>query len=149
MVGEGAENDEGEEDPRSFKNKTVGQRMIIISAGVIMNVILGAICFITVYRFHGVPQMAAAVERIDPGSPAWEKGVHSNSRIIKMGDITNPSFNELKMLVALSSKESIPFTFVYLETARRSRKPSTFHRAAARTTRCRRLGLFRRRDSNW
>src|SRR5262245_43037854 len=39
MVGEGdtAAEEEGEEDPRSFKNKSVGQRMIIISAGVIMN----------------------------------------------------------------------------------------------------------------
>src|SRR5207253_2267890 len=27
MVGEGAENDEEDDDPRSFKNKTVGQRM--------------------------------------------------------------------------------------------------------------------------
>src|SRR5438477_5454154 len=33
MVGEGAESDEADTDPRSFKNKSVGQRMAIISAG--------------------------------------------------------------------------------------------------------------------
>ena len=43
MVGEGPEADEDEDYPRSFKNKTVGQRMLIISAGVIMNVLLGAV----------------------------------------------------------------------------------------------------------
>ena len=37
MVGEGSDADEAEDYPRSFKNKTVGQRMAIISAGVIMN----------------------------------------------------------------------------------------------------------------
>ena len=43
MVGEGdnAGDDDAEEDPRSFRKKTVGQRMLIISAGVIMNIILG------------------------------------------------------------------------------------------------------------
>src|SRR5213596_3310574 len=37
MVGEGGDTEENEDDPRSFKNKTVYQRMLIISAGVIMN----------------------------------------------------------------------------------------------------------------
>ena len=80
MVGEGAENEENEDDPRSFKNKTVLQRMIIISAGVVMNVLLGAICFITVYRLHGVERPPAVVWKIDPGSPAWLKGVRTGSR---------------------------------------------------------------------
>src|SRR5229473_2746260 len=49
MVGEGNESEEyGEDYPRSFKNKPVGQRMAIISAGVIMNVIFGFLCFIVV-----------------------------------------------------------------------------------------------------
>src|SRR5262245_29069118 len=43
MLGEGAEGEEAEDDPRSFKNKTVGQRMVIISAGVIMNMIFAVI----------------------------------------------------------------------------------------------------------
>src|SRR5262249_26245550 len=46
MMGEGTESEEDENDPRSFKNKPVGQRMAIISAGVIMNVILACVCFI-------------------------------------------------------------------------------------------------------
>src|SRR5205085_7833771 len=50
MVGEGPEADEEEDYPRSFKNKTVGQRMLIISAGVIMNLLFGALAIIVVYR---------------------------------------------------------------------------------------------------
>src|SRR5205807_472193 len=69
MVGEGLEADEEEDYPRSFKNKTVGQRMIIISAGVVMNVILGCILFIIVYYYHGVEMPPAIVGRVDPGSP--------------------------------------------------------------------------------
>src|SRR5262249_57439653 len=44
MVGEGAEGDEEDDDPRSFKNKSVWQRMAIISAGGVMNVALGFVC---------------------------------------------------------------------------------------------------------
>src|SRR2546423_794794 len=40
---------ESDADPRSYRNKTVWQRMAIISAGVIMNVILACVCFMAVY----------------------------------------------------------------------------------------------------
>src|SRR5205807_6529693 len=56
MVGEGADTDEAEDDPRSFKNKSVGQRMAIISAGVIMNTLLACVCFVIAY-LHGVEEM--------------------------------------------------------------------------------------------
>ena len=49
MVGEGAEEEESADDPRSFKKKSVGQRMAIISAGVIMNVIFA---FVVVHFHH-------------------------------------------------------------------------------------------------
>jgi regulator of sigma E protease len=114
MVGEGTEGDEQEDDPRSFKNKTVSQRMLIISAGVIMNVILGAVCFVAVYELHGVPQLPAAVDRVDPGSPSWQKGVRTSSLITQIGSIKEPTFQDLKVNVSLtgSNDPSIPFTFI-------------------------------------
>jgi membrane-associated protease RseP (regulator of RpoE activity) len=112
MIGEGPEADEDEDYPRSFKNKTVGQRMLIISAGVIMNVLLGAICFVVVYRLHGVPRPLAVVWRTEPGSPAWKKGVQSGWVITRIDHIDKPWFDDLKGTVALSSKgQEIPFVF--------------------------------------
>jgi regulator of sigma E protease len=111
MVGEGNEADEGEDYPRSFKNKTVGQRMLIISAGVIMNVILGAICFVVVYN-HGKERPTAAVWKVSPGSPAWIANVPVNSTIVKVGGVENPSFEDLKYVVALSGHdEEVEFVF--------------------------------------
>ncbi len=112
MVGEGSEADEGEDYPRSYKNKTVGQRMMIISAGVIMNVILGGICFIIVYRFHGVPRPPAVVWRVDSGSPAWQAGVKTGAAITQLGEVKNPTFDDLRLAVALSGHNTtIPFVF--------------------------------------
>jgi membrane-associated protease RseP (regulator of RpoE activity) len=112
MVGEGLEADEDESYPRSFKNKTVGQRMLIISAGVIMNVLLGCVLFIAVYYYHGVEQPPAIVGLVDAGSPMWEKGVPVGSSITDLDGIKNPVFKNLRVKVILSKHgEKLPFTF--------------------------------------
>src|SRR5436309_9712006 len=86
--------------------------MPIISAGVIMNVIFGVVCFIFVFRTHGVERTAAVVGVVDPGSPAWEKGVRSGWKIVRIGANEKPFFEDLRSVVALSAKdEKIAFQF--------------------------------------
>ncbi|HTU17203.1 MAG TPA: site-2 protease family protein, partial [Gemmataceae bacterium] len=112
MVGEGLEGDEDEDYPRSFKNKTVGQRMLIISAGVIMNVILGCVLFIVVYYYHGVLERPAVVGRVDAGSPLWQKGIPSGALITNLAGVQDGSFKTLQRKVILSSSgEVLPFTY--------------------------------------
>ncbi len=103
MVGEGADADEDENYPRSYKNKTVLQRMLIISAGVVMNVLLGCVCFIVVYRFHGMPMPPAVVWRVDAGSPAWKAGIPTGALFTEIGKTKKPNFETLRENVALDS----------------------------------------------
>ena len=50
MLGEGPEDEASKStDPRAYPNKSVGARMAIISAGVIMNLFLGLACFVYAY----------------------------------------------------------------------------------------------------
>jgi regulator of sigma E protease len=112
MVGEGPEADEDENYPRSFKNKTVGQRMLIISAGVVMNVLLGCICFILVYRFHGEPRLPAIVGRVEPGTPSWAAGVHSAMRIDEINGRKGPYWDNLTIdVMSAPAGVKIPFVF--------------------------------------
>jgi regulator of sigma E protease len=112
MVGEGLELEEDEDYPRSFKNKTVGQRMLIISAGVIMNVILGCILFIVVYYYHGIMVPPAVVGRVDAGGVLWQKGIPSGALVTQLDGIPDPTFIKLKHKVVLSGKgEELSFTF--------------------------------------
>ncbi len=56
-------------DPRSYTSKTVGQRMLVISAGVIMNIIFAAIAFMVLFVVGlDVPQ--AVVGGVIPMAPA-------------------------------------------------------------------------------
>lgn len=112
MVGEGAENDEEPDDPRSFKNKAVWQRMLIISAGVFMNMVMGSLCFIFVYMTKGVEQQPGIIGEVDAGSRAWQLGAQSGMDIYKIGTATKPSFEDLMQQVALSSQgEKLDFWF--------------------------------------
>lgn len=112
MVGEGdnADTEEAEEDPRSFKNKPVWQRMVIISAGVVMNLILGCVCFIVAYS-HGVEETPAVVGVVSVGSPAWEQDVRAGQQITQIANITRPTFDDIRPEV-MSTERNQPVRFV-------------------------------------
>jgi regulator of sigma E protease len=107
MVGEGTEGDEDEQNPRSFKSKSVLQRMFIISAGVLMNVLFALVCFVAIFRINGVERYPAVVWEVDAGSPAWEQGVRVNWKVNKIDHRSNPFFDDLKYAVANSSHGAI------------------------------------------
>lgn len=106
MVGESEEDgepetdhDEEDTDPRSFRNKSVGQRMLIISAGVIMNLILGCTCFVATYM-NGVQEKPAVASMVEPGSAAWTAGIASGSEITRIDGRNHPWFDDLRPIVS-------------------------------------------------
>jgi regulator of sigma E protease len=92
-----------ENDPRNFKNKPVWQRMIIISAGVIMNVILGAACFIGAYA-NGVNETPPVLGGIEPGSAAWVGGLRPGTQITSLNGRTDQWFEDIRPTVSSTSK---------------------------------------------
>lgn len=64
-----------------YMNASVGKRMVIISAGVVMNVILAAVLFTIVFRIgFGAP--STVIGRVVPDSPADVAGVDVGDRIL-------------------------------------------------------------------
>jgi regulator of sigma E protease len=72
-------------DPRSYPAKSVPQRMAIISAGVIMNIIFGVIFAAIAYR-NGVLIQPAVVGATSPGDPAWKANLQVGDRILQVGN---------------------------------------------------------------
>jgi regulator of sigma E protease len=87
-------------DPRSFPAKSVGARMVIISAGVIMNLIFGVLMAAWAY-YAGVPYEPAVVGTVQPGDPAWKNGIMTGDRIVQVNSLkdTEISFEEMMMYV--------------------------------------------------
>src|SRR5260370_40794729 len=105
MVGEvaGDESREGnEDDPRSYRNKTVWQRMAIISAGVVMNVILAIICFVIVFQGPGKDRGVTLVSAVDSASPAFKNGIRWEAEILKIANANNPYWENLVSVVMSS-----------------------------------------------
>jgi regulator of sigma E protease len=87
-------------DRRSYLAKSVPQRMAIISAGVIMNVIFAFIFAVIAYGM-GVNYVPSIVSETVPGSPAWKAGIEPGDEIVQINNTVDPTFMQLKGDVTL------------------------------------------------
>ncbi len=71
-------------DPRSYPAKTVPQRMAIISAGVVMNLIF-AVLFAAAAYILGLSYTPAIVGATMPGDSAWRAGIRPGDHLIQFG----------------------------------------------------------------
>ncbi len=75
---------ESEPQPDEFRAKPVWQRVVVISAGVIFNLILAFVIWSALSFAYGAPYTPAANVRLDvvPGSVAAEIGLETDDRIV-------------------------------------------------------------------
>jgi len=112
MLGEGGEAGEGPpdpeaaSDPRAFNNKSVGARMAIISAGVVMNLILGLGCFAYVFGQER-EKLSSRVGAVLAGSPAFEAGLKPGDEIVGIDGRGDVGFHELLKAVSLSGQGQV------------------------------------------
>jgi regulator of sigma E protease len=93
-------------DPRSYTAKTVPQRMAIISAGVINNMV-SAVLFFVVAFMCGIKYQPAVIGQVTPGMPAWEAGLRLGDRITRVNNRVGRQlgFIDIRQAVALSGKD--------------------------------------------
>lgn len=91
-------------DPRSFTNKSIGQRMVIISAGVIMNLLFAALAFMIIVMV-GRLLPPSVVGQVMETSPAARAGLQTGDRILAVNDRPIESFGDLSAAVTLSDPD--------------------------------------------
>ena len=97
-------------DPRSYLAQSVPERMAIISAGVIMNLIFAVIMAAIAYGM-GVPEPPATITEVVAGEPAWKAGLRPGDDIVQIENIENPRYRDLFASVALADLEKgVQFT---------------------------------------
>jgi regulator of sigma E protease len=88
------------DDPRAYNRKSIGSRMLVVSAGVIMNVILAIIGFMIVFRI-GFNAPPATVGTMLPGSPAQTAGLHVGDSIVRINGRYQSNFTSILLNIAL------------------------------------------------
>ena len=81
--------------------KSVGQRALFWSGGVLMNLLFALIAFPLVFR-AGVAFHAPVVGRVVTGGAAWEAGVQPGDRVLSIGGKHVRSFDNLVVEAALA-----------------------------------------------
>ncbi len=90
-------------DPRSYMAKSVPQRMAIISAGVIMNLIFAVIMAVAAYAL-GVREVACGISAVLPGEAAWKANLQPGDRVLAIdnSDDRQLRFRDLRTAVMLA-----------------------------------------------
>ncbi len=104
----------GEDEPSSETRSTdpapshrpVGARMAIISAGVIMNLIFGLLCFTYVY-LRGKEETEPVIGSVLAGQPAYEAGLRSGDRILKIDGKPIETYSDISHATIFSGKGQI------------------------------------------
>jgi len=91
------------EDPDSFTNKPVGKRMVIVSAGVVMNVIFAALLFMFVFMV-GIRTLSPRVGLVVPQSPADLAGFQTGDEIVRVNGRKIADFEDLLYSIVLSER---------------------------------------------
>lgn len=99
------------DSPRAYNNRPVWKRMIIVSAGVVMNMILAVILFTALFGLTGFNVPPALVGGVVPGSPAQLAGLRAGDRVLSINGSETHDFNKMMMTVALLQADaSVPMT---------------------------------------
>ncbi|MGB7158983.1 MAG: site-2 protease family protein [Tepidisphaeraceae bacterium] len=106
-----------QDDPRAYNKKSIGARMLVVSAGVIMNIILAAIGFMVLFLM-GFRAPPAVVGAVVPNSPAAQTvrvvngktvsaPLNVGDRILYYDDKFQHDFTKITLNAALS-EENVP-----------------------------------------
>jgi len=88
--------------PNSFNAKPIWQRMFVISAGIIMNLILAIILFLTAFM-AGVDFNAPVIGEVIPGEPAAKAGIESGDTIIAVDGVPTQTFADIQIGIAFAA----------------------------------------------
>ena len=86
--------------------KTIGQRMLFWSGGVLMNALFALVTFPLVFG-AGVPFIAPVVGGVQPGSAAWEADLQRDDRIVAVQGRPVYAFENLTTEIALYGQRPV------------------------------------------
>ncbi|MDR3541080.1 MAG: RIP metalloprotease RseP [Desulfosporosinus sp.] len=100
------------DDPQSFINKPVWQRMAVIAAGPIMNFVWAMILFVAVFGYLGIPSPSNTnlIGSLISGKPAAASGLLPGDRIIAVNQLPTSDWNRLTEVIHAKPDQVLSLT---------------------------------------
>ncbi|AQQ71227.1 Regulator of sigma E protease [Limihaloglobus sulfuriphilus] len=92
---------EKDDNPKNFQNKSVGARFLIVSAGVVFNVI-GAFVIFTALALYGIEKMPPVVGGVLEDTPAYRAGLEPGDEFVEIGGVS----------MSVKGKPNLDFTHI-------------------------------------
>jgi regulator of sigma E protease len=89
---------EGNYDPQSFAAKSAGKRIIVLLAGVTMNIILAMVLFTIAYGL-GEPTFPSVIGKVVPGSPAAMANLRPGDTLVSVNGHPVQLFTDVQSIV--------------------------------------------------
>jgi membrane-associated protease RseP (regulator of RpoE activity) len=108
-----------EDEPRTYRQASFKDRMVVVMAGVTVNVILCAVLFFAVIAGQGrvADGLSAKVARVVNGSAADDAHFHKDDKIVQVGNDRITGWEDLKK--AIESRGGEPTKFVVIRHGER------------------------------
>ncbi len=103
--------DERSDDPREFMNHSRWHRFLIAIAGPTMNILLAIVLLTTIYMVHyeypAVYDEVPVIGWVAKDTPAAKAGIEIGDRITRIGDVQNPTWEQVDQEQALSPSQPL------------------------------------------
>lgn len=103
--------DEASSDKRSFGNKPLLTRVLVILAGPLMNFILAILLFVVIFYSIGFP--TTIINELSPGYPAELSGLKKGDQIVEINNVSINTWEKLENAISKSKDdESLDITII-------------------------------------
>ncbi len=113
------ENDDPEEDPippedesRSFSHKPAIQRIAVVGAGPLFNLLLALLIFCASFAFTGMQVLTTEIGQVREGSPADNAGLKKGDLIVSVDQTETDTWPQLKERIQHNQGEPIKITLL-------------------------------------
>lgn len=104
-------------DPGEFLGRPRWQRFFIVIMGPTMNILLAVALLTGLNRYHdeepAFETQQARIGEVEAGSAAARAGLQPGDLITRLGDLQNPTWQDVELKVAMSPNASLPVEFLH------------------------------------